>query len=225
MHHLLIVEDDPFISRSIVTTFKDKPFQIIGVAKSVIKARELLELHKPDVCLVDIQLKGEELGTSLASDLDLLQIPYLYLTAQTDPNTLEVVSKTNPLGYIVKPFTQASLWSSFSVSWQQYLNKQKTIFTVKVDGYLYKIDEADILYLEAFDNYCYLYTTNKKLLIPRTLKSVKESLQASYYFTPHRSYLINLKRVTNMGKRTVEIEGEEIPLSEARRPELLKILK
>ncbi|MDT0556676.1 LytR/AlgR family response regulator transcription factor [Patiriisocius hiemis] len=225
MHTLLIVEDDPFISRSIAATFKEKPFEVLGIAKSVSQARELLELQKPDVCLVDIQLKGEESGTALAADLDLLQIPYLYLTAQTDPYTLAEVSRTNPLGYIVKPFTLASLWSSFSVSWQQYISKQKTIFTVKVDGYLYKIDEADILYLEAFDNYCYLHTTNKKLLLPRTLKSVRESLHASYYFTPHRSYLINLKKVTNLGKRTVEVSGRELPLSEARRPELLKILK
>jgi len=225
MHKLLIVEDDPFISKSIESVFKERPFEIIGIAKSVQQAKEFIEKQKPHVALLDIQLKEQDLGTVLGSYLDDLQIPYLYLTAQTDPETLAEVSKTNPLGYIVKPFTKASLWSSFSVVWNQYLTVQKTIFTVRVDGYLHKIDEADILYLEAYDNYCYVHTTDKKLLLPKTLKAIKEQLVATHYYVPHRSYLINLNKVSHLGKRTVTIQGKEIPLSEARRPALLKILK
>ena len=103
-YKLLIVEDDPFISRSIKAALIEKPFTCTGIAKSVDKAKALIKENKPDVCLLDIQLKGYVEGTALALYLDTLQIPYVYLTAQTDPETLAAVGKTNPLGYIVKPF-------------------------------------------------------------------------------------------------------------------------
>ncbi|QIE60644.1 response regulator [Rasiella rasia] len=225
MYKLLVVEDDPFISRSIAATFREKDFSILGVAKSVVEATALIEKQKPDICLLDIQLKGDEDGTALGKRLDVLQIPYLYLTAQTDPTTLAAVSETHPLGYIVKPFTKASLWSSFSVVWNLYLAKKSEVFTVRVDGYLHKIPEADILYLEAYDNYCYLITSEKKLLLPKTLKAVRETLRAPFFYSPHRSYYINVNCITNLGTRTVEVAGVSLPLSEARRPDLLRIVR
>jgi ATP:cob(I)alamin adenosyltransferase len=147
-YKLLIIEDDPFISRSIKAALQEKGFDIVGIAKTVKKAEELLALKKPDLSLIDIQLKGKESGTEFAKTLDTLQLPYFYLTAQTDPLTLSEVSKTKPLGYIVKPFTASGLWSSISITWQQYLNDKEKTLTIKVDGYIHRISENDILFLE-----------------------------------------------------------------------------
>lgn len=224
-YKLLIIEDDPFISRSIKLALQEKGFDIIGIAKTVTKAEELLTLKKPDLTLIDIQLKGKESGTEFAKTLDTLQLPYFYLTAQTDPLTLSEVSKTKPLGYIVKPFTASGLWSSISITWQQYLNDKEKTLTIKVDGYIHRIAENDILFLEAFDNYCYIQTTTKKLLTPHTLKKIHEQLKGTHFFKPHRSYWINTNKITNIGKRTIQINNFELTLSEARRSELLNLVK
>ena len=57
-HRFLVVEDDPFISRVIKKTLENNNVQVVGIAKNLEIALELLELKKPDLCLVDIQLKG-----------------------------------------------------------------------------------------------------------------------------------------------------------------------
>ncbi|MGB0892066.1 MAG: LytR/AlgR family response regulator transcription factor, partial [Flavobacteriaceae bacterium] len=225
MAKVLVLEDDPFISKTIENLLKEKGFTVIGVSKTVAKASAMLSLNPPDLCLVDIQLKGKETGITFAKKLDELTIPYFYLTAQTDPITLSEVQKTAPLGYITKPFTPAGLWSSISVTWTQYLANQEYIITVKSNGTTYRIAEKDILFLEAFDNYCYIQTTTKKLLIPHTLKHTHQQLESSFFFMPHRSYWINLKKITNVGKRNININNFELPVSEARRSQLLTSLK
>lgn len=225
MHKVLVLEDDPFISKTVENLLKEKGFDVVGVAKTVEKAGVILNLNPPDLCLVDIQLKGAETGITFAKKLDQLLIPYFYLTAQTDPLTLSEVQKTSPLGYLVKPFTTSGLWSSISVVWNQYLENKEAILTVKSSGITHRVSEKDILFLEAFDNYCYIQTTNKKLLVPHTLKKIHEQLEAKYFFMPHRSYWINIKKITNVGKRVITIHDFELPLSEARRTDLLTTLK
>lgn len=225
MHKVLVLEDDPFISKTVENLLREKGFDVVGVAKTVEKAGVILNLNPPDLCLVDIQLKGAETGITFAKKLDQLLIPYFYLTAQTDPLTLSEVQKTSPLGYLVKPFTTSGLWSSISVVWNQYLENKEAILTVKSSGITHRVSEKDILFLEAFDNYCYIQTTNKKLLVPHTLKKIHEQLEAKYFFMPHRSYWINIKKITNVGKRVITIHDFELPLSEARRTDLLTTLK
>ena len=224
-HKFLIVEDDPFISRTIKKTLEKNNVEVVGIAKNLQLALELLTTTKPDVCLVDIQLKGEFDGVIFAKELDKIQLPYFYLTAQTDPLTLSEVKNTKPLGYLVKPFTNAGLWSSISVVWNNYLSEKERILSVKSDGYVYRIPEKDILFLEAFDNYCYIHVEPKKILVPHTLKKIREQLKGNHFFVPHRSYCVNTNKITDIGKKTIHLNTTEISLSEARRAALLEVIK
>ena len=225
IHRFLIVEDDPFISRTIKNTLEKNDVEVVGIAKNLEIAMELLASKKPDLCLVDIQLKGTFDGVVFAKELDKIQLPYFYLTAQTDPLTISEVNNTKPLGYLVKPFTTAGLWSSISVVWNKYLSEKESILSVKSDGYVYRIPEKDILYLEAFDNYCYIHLEQKKILVPHTLKKVRKQLKGNHFFVPHRSYCVNTYKITDVGKKTIFLDTIEVALSEARRSQLLEVLK
>lgn len=225
-HRFLIVEDDPFISRVIKKTLENNNVQVVGIAKNLEIALELLENKKPDLCLVDIQLKDVLDGVTFAKELDKINLPYFYLTAQTDPLTISEVNNTKPLGYIVKPFTTAGLWSSISVVWNKYLNEKENFLVIKADGYVHRIPEDNILYLEAFDNYCYVVTDKKKILVPHTLKKIREQLVGNHFFVTHRSYCVNINKIKDIGKKSVHINNnQEISLSEARKPQLLEFLK
>lgn len=224
-YKLLIVEDDPFISLNIQSALQKKDFDIIGIAETVAEAEELFNLNKPDLCLIDIQLNEAISGIDFAKKLDKLQAPYFYITAQTDPITLTKVNETKPLGYIVKPFTDSGLQSSISVVWQQYLDNKKEILTIKIDGYVHLIPENNILFLEAFDNYCYIQTDTKRLLAPHTLKKTHNFLNGSQFFMSHRSYWVNTDKITSIGKQDLQIDKYKISLSRTKRAELLTLVK
>lgn len=209
---IYIVEDEPIIVITIKTILKKAGYEIVGDADNVKEAQNEIIKETPDLVVLDIELDGEEDGVDLALLLDNKEIPYLYLTAQTDPLTIKKVKQTNPLGYIVKPFTESSLRSNLELAWHNYI-KEIRYFVFKTSHEIHKIKQSDILYLKAFDNYCYLFTKNEKHLIPKTLKHIHNQIDNSIFIKTHRSYVINSEKVTSVNKDTVHLGSNEIPLS------------
>ncbi len=217
-----IVEDEPLISATITVALKKHGFTILGDTDNTIDAKREIGLFQPDLVLVDIQLEGEDSGINLARDLEVLRIPYFYLTSQTDPKTLAEVKSTNPLGYIVKPFTEAGLRSSIEVGWNTYQKTEPEYLIFNHEGAKLRINQDQIIYLEAFDNYCYVYTKQSKYLLPKTLKSVSESLNPEKILKIHRSYWVNPKYITSVGASYVIMGSITLPLSNSRRTEVLE---
>lgn len=210
---IYIVEDEPLIAATIETILLKMGHSICGEADSVADVKTDLNKIKPDLVLVDINLEGGEDGIDLAKHLDSRKIPYLFLTSQTDPETITRVKTTTPLGYIIKPFTEASLQSNIEIAWHHYAIIEKEYLLIKSDGRLHKVDQETITYLKAFDNYCYIFTTSTSYLVPHTLKHTSEKLNPNFFIKSHRSYLVNIRIVTGLSTDTVLIGSEEIPLS------------
>ncbi len=114
---IYIVEDDPIIAATIETALQKQGYKIIGDSENYATALQQIRELKPDLILLDIQLEGDKDGVDLAVELDKEDVPYLYLTSQTDPETISRVKKTKPLGYIVKPFTENGLRSNIELAW------------------------------------------------------------------------------------------------------------
>ncbi len=101
---IMIVEDESLVADDLTACITGFGYEVVGVADTVASARELAEATKPDLALLDIQLKGDADGIHLAHDLRKLQIGFVYLTAHSDTRTLERAQVTEPLGYVLKPF-------------------------------------------------------------------------------------------------------------------------
>ena len=175
--------------------------------------------------LLDIHLEGVKDGIDLALQLDERNIPYLYLTSQTDPNTIQRVKETRPLGYIVKPFTEMGLRSNIELAWHNYHPIKEEYILLKTNGRIHKVNQNSILYLKAFDNYCYVVTANKKYIVPHTLKKTSELLNRNNFIRCHRSYIVNYKKITSVTRNSVIFDSESIPLSHANRDAVLSHLQ
>ena len=222
---IYIVEDDPIIAATIETALHKQGYKIIGDSENYATALQQIRELKPDLILLDIQLEGDQDGVDLAVELDKEDIPYLYLTSQTDPETISRVKKTKPLGYIVKPFTENGLRSNIELAWHNLSLTAKEFVLIKAEGYIHKIDQATIKYLKAFDNYCYIITTSKTLLVPHTLKHTVAKLNSSNFIKTHRSYIVNKHHIISITQDKVILKDEPIPLSTANRPILLNFLQ
>lgn len=214
---IFIVEDEPLIAVTIETALKKQGFTVIGDAENHEEAIQAIQGQKPDLVLLDIKLAGEKDGIDLAIDLDASNIPYLFLTSQTDPHTIDRVKQTHPLGFIVKPFTEAGLRSNIELAWHKLSTTKDDFLLFKSEGETYKLNQSEILYLKAFDNYCYVVTTDHKYLVPKTLKHTSQGLNPTHFVKPHRSYNINLRKVSKMTSDSLLIEDTLIPLSSANR--------
>lgn len=106
---ILIVEDEFIVANDLKIMLIKAGYQIIGIASSVVQARKLIADKKPDWVLLDIILKGDLTGIDLARELREMQLPFLYISANTNQSTLEAVKATHPYGFMVKPFRERDL--------------------------------------------------------------------------------------------------------------------
>ncbi|MCH2197205.1 MAG: response regulator transcription factor [Flavobacteriales bacterium] len=215
---IFIVEDEPLIAMTISTALKKSGFLILGEpATSISEAKEGIANIRPDLVLIDINLEGSEDGVTLAHDLEDRNIPYIYITSQTDPLTLNRVKSTNPLTYVVKPFTETGLRTSVEIAWHNHVKLQADDLVFTSDNVQHIVKQIDVLYLKAFDNYCYLFTQEKKHLIPRTLKSISEQLDPRLFVRCHRSFVVNKNKVISFNGNMLTIGSESIPVSRSYR--------
>ena len=139
---ILIVEDEFVVANDLKQILNKSGFNVVGVASSAAKARILIANKKPDWVLLDIILKGNETGIDLARELALTKTPFLFVSANTDQQTLEEVKKTQPYGFMVKPFRQNDLLVMLDIARYRYalenqieiISEENEIQSTKING-------------------------------------------------------------------------------------------
>ena len=107
---VLIVEDDDIIARVEEWRLKNLGYNVCGRAITGAEAMEFVVNKKPDVVLMDINIKGEMDGIETAKMMKKgFNIPVIYVTSHSDGVTLERAKETKPDGFIVKPFDDKDL--------------------------------------------------------------------------------------------------------------------
>lgn len=106
---ILIVEDDVLIGNYIKYVLEKNQYIITGVADNKTDVCNLILNKPPDVALLDIRLGSKETGIELGEALSEAQIPFMYLTANNDRDTMNRALATNPVAYITKPFNEPNV--------------------------------------------------------------------------------------------------------------------
>lgn len=89
----------------------------ISVAYSGKTAVKKAEEIMPDLILMDIMLNDEIDGIQAAEQINnCFDVPIVYLTAYSDPNTLQRAKITQPFGYIIKPFSERELHIAIEIA-------------------------------------------------------------------------------------------------------------
>src|ERR1700739_3345206 len=120
-----IVEDELVIGRTILNTLDELGYQHCGPAINYTEAIEMLERDRPDLLLLDIQLSGKKDGIDVAEKLnELYHIPFIFLTANSDGDTIERAKKVKPNAYIVKPFTREELFAAIEIAFSNFADSR-----------------------------------------------------------------------------------------------------
>jgi transcriptional regulator with GAF, ATPase, and Fis domain/AmiR/NasT family two-component response regulator len=131
---ILIVEDQFIESNDLKIILEKAGHRVLGIAKSVEQALDLLEMEKPQIVLLDIFLKGDRTGIDLAKTLTSENIPFIYLTANSNESTFESAKATNPYGFLVKPFREKDILAALEIA--SYRHKQMAELLRRQEGWL-----------------------------------------------------------------------------------------
>lgn len=96
---------------------------------------------------------------------------------------------------------------------------------IKADKKVYKINLADILYIEALDDYVKVVTTQSNYLVHDTLKSLQEELPADLFMRVHKSYIIAGSKIVFIEGNYVKIGDRDIPIGASYRDDVFARLK
>lgn len=104
---IMIVEDEMIVAKDLQRILKKLNYETTDPFASGKKALEQMEFLRPDFLLLDINLKGEMDGIQLAEHImHDYGIPFVFITAFSDKQTLNRAKMVEPYGYIIKPFSE-----------------------------------------------------------------------------------------------------------------------
>jgi DNA-binding LytR/AlgR family response regulator len=235
---ILIVEDEMLIAANISIQLESLGYEILGIIPRGQEAINAVKSDKPDLVLMDINLKGAMDGIETATLMQLDgAIPIIYLTANTDEGSFKRAKATNPYAFLSKPFKKLDLKNALELASDRILAEKSLpqnsaskfvlndrIF-VRLNDIMLKIIIEDIYYLEADRNYCQVFTKNNTYLLVNTLKNMEEKLPSEQFQRIHRSYIVNLNHVDEVAQNHITVENKILPLSKELRKNLLDRLR
>jgi PAS domain S-box-containing protein len=154
---ILVVEDESISAAGVIEMLKSFGYSTIGPVPTGEEAIEKCAIKKPDIVFMDIHLKGVIDGIAAATEIKTrFQIPVIYITAHSDIGTIERVKRTEPYGYILKPFSERDLFLTVEIAVNKILterqtNKREKWFSTILksigDGVIVTDDSGNVVYM------------------------------------------------------------------------------
>ena len=117
MKEKILIVEDKFVEADYLRLMLTKAgYRVMGIAHSVIQAREMIKEERPDLILLDIFLKGNLTGIDLAGELGKENIAFVYLSANSNEEVLNMAKATQPYGFLIKPFRERDLLITLEIA-------------------------------------------------------------------------------------------------------------
>ncbi len=101
---VLIIEDEALIAANLEMVLEEAGCEVVGWATDAREAEEIARQHRPQVAVVDIQLRNGDDGIELASELQKAGVEVIFVTAQSDPATIARARAVPHRAYVAKPY-------------------------------------------------------------------------------------------------------------------------
>lgn len=218
----IAIDDEPLALQQVAVYVQKIPFlELVGQCSSAFQALELLENQPVDLMFVDINmpdLNGLEFVKSLT------QKPLLIFTTAYSEYALEGF-KVDALDYLLKPFSFAEFSKAAGKARNQFeliqnvpekLESNDEFLFIKSEYKLLRVNLNDILFIEGMKEYVRIHITGQKpIMTLLSMKSLEAKLPEEKFMRVHRSYIVNLEKVTTVERLTIVYDDKHrVPISD-----------
>ena len=218
----IIVEDEP-ISRNFLERYCEKSgmINIAGSFPDAESALEFLQCNETDILFLDVEMPGDS-GFQLLDKLTVM--PKVILTTSKTDYAYDAF-QYNVTDYLKKPFSYVRFQEAVSKVRGSFIDrkpaaKKEDIF-IRSDGKLTRLNYEDILYIESVGDYVKYCTPGKSYITHSTLKAVEEKINGMDFMKVHRSFIVNLKKISNIQDHTLLIGGSMIHIRKLLKTEVM----
>ncbi len=206
-------------------------FEVAGTCGNAIKALEFLRTKPVDLLFLDIkmpQLTGIEFLKTLKNPPAVI-ITTAYREYAVEGYDLDIVD------YLLKPIT----FDRFFKAIDRYLRLKSLpkpslqatapatddFIYIKTGNKFRKILTHDILYVESFKDYIIIHCAGQQINAKYKISDIEMELQGKGFLRIHRSFIVNLQKITAFTPHDVEIGAKEIPIGTNYKAYVFKVLK
>lgn len=213
----VIIDDEKFAIDSLVDyCYQTASVRVVETFTDPYKALQYLGSNTPDLVLLDIQMPGIS-GIQIAGAIkDRVHIVFTSAYSQYAINGFNL----NAVDYLLKPisferFTEAVAKVKTKYSAQNptsLLKPESNYITVKVEYSNVLVEIDDVLYIEAMDNYCRIFTSKKTITTLLSLKKLVTLLRETEFIRIHKSFVVSRSKIARFTKDYVVVACKTLPI-------------
>ncbi len=212
----------------------------IKLVDSLQKAKSALTSSPVDLAIIDISIDGKLDGIEFAKHIQtsINPIPFLFLTSIQSKTVFDQAKLTKPFTYLIKPFNSLELSYSIELAIEKGFEQENTLrfnkplltpdyLLIKSQNIISKINIENVEYVQVENNYCTLFTSDKKYVVKKSLSKIKELLAYHNFEQVHRNYLVNFNKIRelNIQENTIYLTSNfQVSVSERYKKSLIKHL-
>ena len=220
-----IIVDDERLARNELKKLLEQhhEIQIVDEASNVDEGVEKIDLLRPDLIFLDIQMPGKT-GFDLLAELE--KAPRVIFTTAYDEFALKAF-EVNALDYLLKPIDPVRLTDAIQKLRTEVELEQASLLgtnrgpLTEADQVFVKDGEkcwfvklSEIRLFESVGNYAKVYFAGNKPLILKSLNALEDRLDERVFFRANRKHIINLHWIEKIepyfnGGLLVELKGGE----------------
>jgi two-component system, LytTR family, response regulator LytT len=228
----IAIDDEPLALNKMSNYIAETPFlELTGAFRSGFEAMDLLSKTNVDLMFVDINMpdiNGLDFFKSLQNK------PQIIFTTAFSEYAFEGF-KVNALDYLLKPIgyndflkaaNKARKYFETNSRIKAKSDNEKEFLFIKSEYKIVKISLNEIIYIEGMREYVRIHLTSGKSLMPLlSLRFLDEQLPADRFMRVHRSYIVNLAKISTVEHNRIIFDGKVyIPISEQYKELFMKFL-
>lgn len=224
-----IIVDDTNSARAVIKQLITQVefLELINEFDNGIAAFNFLKKEEVDLIFLDIEMPDMN-GLELLKTID--KKPIVILNTAKKEYAIEAF-ELNVADYLVKPINLARFLTAVNRAKEIFDSKSHSVETpekdyifIRANSVLSKVQIKDIQYIQALGDYVNIYTEEKRHTVHMNLRAIEEKLSTDLFYRIHRSYLINIDKISSIEKETAYIAKHPIPIGDVYKSTLLKKL-
>lgn len=242
MVRCIAIDDEPMALRQIKSFVeRTEQLELVATCHSAIEAQKVIAEQNIDLILVDINMPDLN-GLDFVRSLD--RNYYIIFTTAHAEFALDGF-KLNAIDYLLKPFNYEEFKKAINkvvslvdlverchtaestIAQNEAESADREFISVKADYKTQLVRISDIVYLESAGEYVRLHIEGSSTITTLfRLKNMETSLPSDSFLRVHRSYIVNLRRISSYTKGRIFLDnGEYIPLGENYKERFLELFQ
>lgn len=220
----VIVDDEPLARRGIRQLLAvHEDVEVVGEARNGREAAEMLPLIGPDLVFLDVQMP-EVNGFDLLEQIAPGSRPEVIFITAYDTFAVRAFEE-RALDYLVKPIHASRFDEALARARGRLRSRKRRLVIPTSDGDLV-LDLSEVIWIEAEDYYAAIHGRERRYLVRESLASLESRLNPTRFVRIHRSAIVNLDYVRQIGESSVLLRnGSELPVSRRRRELLAEAIR